>query len=90
MSGFYRYGDPGEDTMVHLNTGLRSSRERCRMPRFDKDDPRFGELCGRMSVILCDSKGCDIPCCALHRVKHPTKANTDFCLDHADQAEVEK
>lgn len=59
-----------------------------RMPHFEKDNPQWGHLCGRMSVALCDSKGCDIPICELHRVKHSTKANTDFCLDHAEEAKA--
>lgn len=86
MSGFYRWGEPGSDTMAHINTGRRSSGARCRMPRLEKDDPQLGSLCGRMSVALCDSKGCDIPICKLHLVKHPTRANTDFCLNHANEA----
>ncbi len=89
MSGFYRYGKPGEDTVVHLNTGRKSSGERCRMPRLELDNPGYGEMCGRMSVALCDSKGCDKPICELHRVKHASKANTDFCLDHKDEAEIQ-
>lgn len=83
MSGFYRFGDPGSDTVAHINTGRKASGDKCRFPRFEKDDPQLGNLCGRMSVALCDVPGCDRPMCKLHRTKHPTKANTDFCPDHA-------
>lgn len=79
-------GKPGEDCWAHINTGRRSSGEKCRLPRFEKDDPKIGSICGRMSVALCDYPGCDIPMCELHRVKHKTKPNTDFCPNHADQA----
>lgn len=82
MSGFYRWGDPGEDTIAHINTGRKSSGAKCVMPRFDKDDPRLGDLCGRMSVALCDALRCDKPMCKLHRTKHATKPNTDYCSDH--------
>lgn len=85
MSGFYRYGDPGSDTIAHLNTG-RKQYEKCRMPRFEKDDPKLGDVCGRLSVALCDSKGCDVPICNLHRVKHASKPNTDFCTTHKEEA----
>jgi hypothetical protein len=86
VSGFYRFGAPGEDTVAHINTGRKPSGEKCRMPRFDKDNPQWGDLCGRRSVALCDSQGCDVPICELHRVKHPRKPNTDFCLNHKQQA----
>jgi hypothetical protein len=85
MSGWYRFGEPGADCVAHLNTG-RNKMENCVMPRFPKDDPKLGEMCRRVSVALCDAPGCDKPVCSLHRWKHKTKANTDFCLDHADQA----
>lgn len=88
MSGFYRLGDPGEDTVAHINTGRRPSGARCMMPRFEKDNPQFGDLCGRQSVALCDATRCDKPICKLHRTKHATKANTDFCLDHKRLAEI--
>lgn len=86
MSGFYRYGDPGKDTIVHLNTGHKPSGERCRMPRFEKDNPQWGDLCGRRSVALCDAPKCDIPICELHRTRHPSQENTDFCSEHKDMA----
>lgn len=86
MSGFYRMGSPGADCVAHINTGRRSSGQKCAMPRFEKDDPRFGEGCGRVSVALCDSLGCDKPVCALHRVRHTTKPNTDFCTAHRGEA----
>ncbi len=86
MSGFYRLGAPGSDMVAHINTGRRSSGERCRMPRFELDDPKHGHMCGRMSIALCDAQNCDVPICELHRVKHSTKANTDFCTDHKDMA----
>lgn len=81
MSGFYRMGKPGEDSIYHINTGRRSSGERCASPRFEKDNPQW-EICGRMSVALCDFPRCDKPMCDLHRTKHSTKANTDFCPEH--------
>lgn len=99
MSGFYRMGDPGEDTVAHINTDRRNSGAKCRMPRFEKDDPQWGDLCGRMSVALCDAPlqpqptsmmqytTCDKPICELHRIKHVTKPNTDFCPDHKELAE---
>lgn len=89
MSGFYRIGEPGEDAVAHINTGRRPSGERCQMPRFENDNPQWGDVCGRISVALCDAPGCDKPICAKHRMKHPTKANTDFCSDHAPQAKKE-
>lgn len=85
MSGFYRFGEPGEDTVAHINTGRRRTQV-CAMPRFDADNPEYGEACGRMSVALCDSPGCDLPICRLHRTKHVTKANTDFCPHHKEAA----
>jgi hypothetical protein len=88
MSGFYRFGDPGEDTVAHINTGRRASGEKCRMPKFEKDDPQFGDLCGRMSVALCDAPGCDVPICKLHRTRHAKKSNTDFCPDHKEMGNV--
>jgi hypothetical protein len=86
MSGWYRYGAPGEDTIVHINTGSRSSGQRCASPRFAKDDPKIGRICGRMSVALCDWPGCDKPMCELHCTKHATKPNTDFCPEHTKGA----
>ncbi len=86
MSGFYRFGKPGEDTFVHLNTGRKPSVDPCVMRRFDEDNPRNGSRCGRMSVALCDEPGCDKPICDLHRTKHPTRVNTDFCEFHKDSA----
>jgi hypothetical protein len=88
MSGFYRFGKPGEDTWAHINTGRRGSAKPCEMCRFKKDNPNlpFEDMCGRMSVALCDAPGCDKPICDLHRTKHPTKADTDFCTAHAPMA----
>lgn len=88
MSGFYRFGEPGSDTVAHINTGRRSSGEKCAMPRFEKDDPQWGAGCGRQSVALCDAPSCDKPICDLHRTKHSTKANTDFCPDHQGMAKA--
>jgi hypothetical protein len=79
---FYRYGNPGEDTAAHLNFGRKAGPARCVMPRFEKDDPGIGQMCGRMSVALCDAPQCDKPICDLHRTRHTKKANTDFCPDH--------
>lgn len=88
MSGWYRFGDPGEDTIAHLNTGRKGSSDPCGAPRFEKDAPNlpFGDRCGRMSVALCDHPHCDLPICRLHRTKHPTKPNTDFCPKHSGDA----
>ena len=86
MSGFYRHGVPGEDTLMHINFGRKSSGQKCAMPRFEKDNAGFGEICGRMSVALCDAPKCDKPICELHRTKHVSKANTDFCADHREMA----
>lgn len=88
MSGWYRYGDPGEDTVAHINTGRKSSGERCVSPCFPKDNHKLGYMCGRMSVALCDHPKCDEPMCALHRTKHDTKENTDFCPKHAEDAKA--
>lgn len=88
MSGFYRWGEPGEDTVAHLNTGRKASGEKCAMPRFEKDNPNYGELCGRRSVALCDAPGCDKPICQLHRTKHANKPNTDYCSEHVALAEA--
>lgn len=87
MSGFYRIGEPGEDIVAHINTGRQSSGAKCAMPRFGKDNPQWGPACGRMSVALCDAPGCDKPICGKHRVKHHTKANTDYCPDHKSLGE---
>lgn len=86
MSGFYRFGDPGEDIIAHINTGRKSSGEKCRMPRFPQDDPKLGDICGRISVALCDAPGCDAPICKLHCTRHASKPNTDFCSDHKELA----
>jgi hypothetical protein len=86
VSGFYRYGAPGKDTYVHLNTGRKASGAPCVMDRFREDNQRLGSTCARMSIALCDAPGCDRPICELHRTKHQTKANTDFCLFHKEMA----
>ena len=86
MSGFYRLGEPGSDTVAHINTGRRSSGEKCAMPRFEKDNPQWGEMCGRMSVALCDGPFCDKPICGLHRTKHANRTNVDFCPEHKAMA----
>jgi hypothetical protein len=86
MSGFYRWGEPGYDTIAHINTGQKASGDKCRMPRFEKDNPQFGDICGRMSVALCDAPGCDKPMCSMHRTRHTTKLNTDYCTEHAGMA----
>jgi hypothetical protein len=83
---FYRYGDPGSDTTAHLNFGRKSGPQRCAMPKFPQDNPDLGYVCGRMSVALCDAPGCDIPMCELHRTRHATKPNTDYCSDHKEMA----
>lgn len=87
MSGFYRLGKPGEDSYVHLNTGRKSSGAACVSPRFKIDDPQW-ELCRRPSVALCDQPGCDAPMCELHRAKHQSRANTDYCPLHKEAADA--
>ena len=80
---FYRMGAPGEDTAAHLNFGSRRAVPgRCAMPKFPEDDAGLGRSCGRMSVALCDGPACDKPICELHRTKHTTKPDTDYCPDH--------
>jgi len=85
MSGFYRFGEPGADTIAHINTGRKPSGARCASPRFEKDNPEFGPMCGRISVALCDFPKCDKPMCRLHRTKHPILINTDYCPEHKDE-----
>lgn len=87
MSGFYRMGEPGQDCFAHINTGRKASGERCRLERFEKDDPAWSN-CGRMSVALCDAPGCDAPICERHRTRHVSKPNTDFCTAHKELAGV--
>ncbi len=88
MSGFYRIGEPGEDIIAHINTGRRPSGQQCRCPRYEKDNPKLGDRCGRISVALCDHKFCDRPMCEFHRTAHPSKPNTDFCPQHKKDAEA--
>ena len=88
MSGFYRIGDPGSDTVAHINTGRKSSGAKCVMDRFPLDNSQWGPPCGRMSVALCDAPMCDKPICAMHRTRHATKANTDFCVEHKSLAQI--
>jgi len=83
---FYRLGTPGEDTWAHLNMGRKAGPQQCAMPAFPEDNKEIGLKCGRMSVALCDGPGCDKPICELHRIKHATKGNTDFCSDHKEMA----
>lgn len=83
---FYRMGERGEDAWAHLNFGRKGGPAQCVMPAFPEDDHQLGPKCGRMSVALCDAPKCDRPVCELHRTKHPTKADTDFCPDHVSLA----
>jgi hypothetical protein len=87
MSGFYRFGKPGEDRFAHINTGRRSTGSPCKSPRFPEDNSQCGEICGRLTVALCDCTGCNAPMCELHRTRHPTLRNTDFCPKHAHLAQ---
>lgn len=89
MSGWYRIGEPGQDALVHLNTGRKASPEPCRMPRFEQDQEDIGRICGRISVALCDAPKCDKPICDLHRTKHTSKANTDYCAEHKHMAQMD-
>lgn len=86
MSGWFRYGNPGEDTLVHVNTGARGGARQCEAPRFENDNPKIGSRCKRMSVALCDAPKCDAPICELHRTKHDSKPNADYCPDHKEMA----
>lgn len=83
---FYRIGEPGKDSFAHLNMGRRAGPAICTCDRFPNDNPSNGRWCGRMSVALCDAPRCDRPMCELHRTKHATKGNTDFCPEHKDLA----
>lgn len=87
MSGFYRFGKPGEDCVVHVKTARSCSAERCASPRFPDDSPKGGSRCNRMAVALCDATGCDAPMCDLHRTADQLRPNTDFCPEHKDIAE---
>lgn len=82
MSEFYRFGPPGSDFVAHINTGRKSSGAKCIMDRFPEDSSQWGPVCGRMSVALCDAPGCDKPMCTLHRTRHISRPNTDFCSEH--------
>lgn len=93
---WYRIGDPGQDTVAHINFGGRQKRaaNQCRAPHDPKDNPKWGKLCGRMSTKLCDghlSDGtpCDLPICDLHSTPHPTKKDTDYCPTHKEQANAD-
>jgi hypothetical protein len=81
----YRVGGPGEDIIAHLRM-TRPSRP-CACPKFE-DDKGSLNCCARMGVALCDGPGCDKPICELHRTKHATKPDTDFCPDHKNMAEA--
>lgn len=87
MSGFYRFGKPGEDTWAHLNTG-RTKMQRCAMARFPEDNPRVSAFCSRISVALCDHLGCDRPICEDHRTRAMGKKNVDFCSIHKEDAGI--
>lgn len=83
---FYRYGVPGSDHMAHLNFGRKAGPKACQEARFPEDDHRVGPMCSRPSTALCDAPGCDKPICELHRTRHATNANTDFCSEHKELA----
>ncbi len=83
----YRFGKPGSDTIAFIKFSGKRRPSRCVMPRFAEDNPQFGEICGRISVALCDGHKCDRPICELHRTKHASKANTDFCPEHKQLAQ---
>lgn len=84
MSGWYRFGAPGEDTVAHLNTG-RKHYPKCGFPRFPEDDPRHSDFCQRIARKLCDAPRCDKPICDLHATTG-SKADTDFWPDHKELA----
>jgi hypothetical protein len=83
--GFNRIGPPGGDTIAHINTGGRRTGA-CRCARFPKDNPEYGEACGRLVAALCDAPAgmgtCDKPMCELHRTAHPKEVNIDYCPEH--------
>jgi len=81
---FYRFGDPGEDNVIHLRMSRKGQPEQCKAPRCDRDNPAHGELCGRMSTKLCDGPKCDIPICDLHSTSGGK--NVDYCPAHAHLA----
>jgi hypothetical protein len=91
---WYRIGEPGADTIAHLNFGRKPGAALCVAPRFEKDNPQWGNRCGRMSVALCDHPAgqdlagkpltCDAPMCELHRTKaRGLGADVDHCPRHA-------
>lgn len=78
MSPWYRLGEPGQDIVFHsCIRGKKGPPASCRAPRFEKDNPKHGEMCGRMSMVLCDGPAgetlggkpltCDMPLCKEHR-----------------------
>lgn len=91
---WFRIGNPGEDTIAHINFGRRKGRPgrpaSCVAPRFAEDKPDWGDRCGRMSIALCDAPAghdlagkpttCDAPMCELHRRKGGT--DVDYCPRH--------
>jgi hypothetical protein len=91
--GMYR-SDDGKG-WFHLNTGRRASPAACAAPRLPRDDPKFGEKCGRMSDKVCDAPAgqdlagkpltCDMPLCEKHAT-HVDGQNVDYCPRHADLA----
>lgn len=83
---FYRIGSPGEDTWAHMNFGRKGGPLPCVMGAIQGDNAAIGSNCHRMSVALCDGPACDVPICELHRTKHPTKPNTDYCPKHKEMA----
>lgn len=88
---FYRTDD-GQGTM-HVNFGRKAGPAPCRGPLLPGDATAFGDICGRMSVALCDFPAgrtlggqpltCDMPLCEQHRTKVGT--NQDHCPRHAKQ-----
>ncbi len=86
MSGWYRFGKPGEDSIAHVHR-RGGHAAACVAPRFEHDKPDWGDRCGRMSVALCDGPAgetlggkpltCDAPLCELHRT--PIGPNRDLC-----------
>ena len=93
---WYRIGNPGEDTIAHINFGGKGRSSSCVAPRFEGDKPDWGDRCGRMSIALCDAPAgrdlagkpltCDAPMCELHRT--PGGTNIDFCPRHKQLAPV--
>lgn len=76
---------------MHVNFGRKAGPAQCRAPRFETDDPKLGEHCGRMGGTLCDAPvgeslagkrlTCDMPLCD-HHATHVEGKDLDYCPRH--------